>query len=246
MMSGQHSRNIPVLVRAPMMSCIRAAACGVALIFSMSAAQARTRQDEQLWINLTAMGSIKDDLIYFAEVQPRLRDGMSRTDQVILRGALGWKLTPKLSVYQGYGYIVLPVAGAPDTGEHRGFQQVSWTIGSIAGGGLSSRTRLEQRWRRGDGNAGWRLREMLRYVHPFNEEGKGSKALVYAEGFVALNGTNWGARAGFDQIRTFLGFEIPVGAKSTIEAGYLNHYVNTAGPNNRMNHVASLTLFFRH
>ncbi len=224
----------------------RVAAIGAAALLSLSAAQARTRQDEQLWVNLTAMGAIKDDLIYFAEVQPRFRDGMSRTDQVILRGALGWKLSPKLSVYQGYGYIVLPVVGAPDTGEHRSFQQVSWTIGSIAGGGFSSRTRLEQRWRPGDGDAGWRLREMLRYVRPFNEEGKGSKALVYAEGFVALNDTNWGARGGFDQLRTFLGLEIPVGAKSTIEAGYLNHYVNTAGPNNRMNHVASLTLFFRH
>ena len=30
------------------------------------------------------------------------------------------------------------------------------------------------------------------------------------EGFVALNDTDWGARGGFDQLRTFVGAELPL------------------------------------
>lgn len=216
------------------------------MLLSSGAVQAGTREDETLWLNLTAMGPVKGDLVYFAEVQPRFRDGMGKTDQVILRGALGWKLSPGVTLYQGYGHIIVPMDGRQDVRESRSFQQLSWVIGTVAGGALSSRTRLEQRWRSDGGDMGWRLREMLRYARPLAKSGKGSKALVYSEAFVAFNSTDWGAKGGFDQIRNFIGLEIPVGGKSTVEAGYLNQYIDAAGPTNRMNHALSLTLFVRH
>ena len=55
-------------------------------------AQAASSEDEQLWVNLTEMGSIKDELVYFAEMQPRLGDGVSRIDQALFRGAKGGPL----------------------------------------------------------------------------------------------------------------------------------------------------------
>lgn len=209
-------------------------------------AHAATREDEQVWLNLTAMGSIRGDLVYFAEVQPRVGDGVSRIDQALFRGALGWKAAPSLTLYQGFAHIVVPVEGGTDVNEERSFQQISWTLGKPWGGELSSRTRLEQRWRSDGTDMGWRAREMLRYEKPVRPGSDAVNALVYAEGFVALNDTDWGARAGFDQLRSFAGVELGLPGASTLEVGYLNQLVNQRAGNQRVNHIASITLFFRH
>lgn len=220
---------------------------GLAALFALvpAMAKARTSQDEQVWINLTAMGSIKGDLIYFAEIQPRIGDGVSRIDQSIFRGALGWKLSPTVSLYQGYAHVVVPIEGGKDVNEERSFQQLSWTLGKPWGGELSSRTRLEQRWRSDGDDMGWRLREMLRYEKPLKADSDAINALIYTEGFLAMNDTDWGARGGFDQLRSFIGAELGLPGKSTIEVGYLNQVINQRAGNMRVNHAASLTLFFR-
>ncbi|WP_242122683.1 DUF2490 domain-containing protein [Sphingobium sp. Sx8-8] len=209
-------------------------------------AQARTSQDEQLWLNLTAMGPVSGRLVYLAEIQPRVGDGISRLDQLILRGAVGWKLSPGLTLYQGYAHVVLPVDGGRDVNEERSFQQASWIVGKPWGGELSSRTRLEQRWRSDGDDMGWRLREMLRYEKPLKPGSNAVNALIYGEGFVALNSTDWGAKGGFDQLRSFIGAELGLGGASTAEIGYLNQYINQRAGNSRVNHVASVTIFFRH
>ncbi|MDO7835165.1 DUF2490 domain-containing protein [Sphingobium sp. HBC34] len=209
-------------------------------------ARAATREDEQLWINLTAMGSVKGKIVYFAEIQPRIGDGVSRVDQALFRGAVGWKFSPAITLYQGFAHVVVPTQGGRDVNEERSFQQLNWTLGKPWGGELSSRTRLEQRWRSDGDDMGWRLREMLRYEKPLTAGSDAVNALVYAEGFAALNDTDWGARAGFDQLRSFVGAELALPGASTIEVGYLNQVINQRAGNSRVNHVASVTLFFRH
>lgn len=209
-------------------------------------AEAATREDEQLWINLTAMGSIKDELVYFAEIQPRFGEAVSRIDQSLFRGAVGWKFSPSITFYQGFAHVVSPVDGGKDVNEERSFQQLSWTLGQPWGGELSSRTRMEQRWRSDGHDMGWRLREMIRYEKPLKQDSDTVNALVYAEGFAALNDTDWGARSGFDQLRSFIGAEIGLPGASTLEVGYLNQLINQRAGNERVNHVASITLFFRH
>ena len=224
------------------------------LILSLSAlasclgapAHAETSQDEQFWLNLTSMGSIKDDLVYFAEIQPRIGDGISRIDQALFRGAIGWKFSPSVTLYQGFAHIVVPVEGGKDVNEERSFQQINWTLGKPWAGKLSSRTRLEQRWRSDGDDMGWRLREMLRYEKPLKPGSDALNALVYAEGFIALNDTDWGVRGGFDQLRSFIGAEVGLPGASTLEVGYLNQVINQRGGDTRVNHVASVTLFFRH
>lgn len=218
---------------------------GVCTFVTGAAAHAATAEDEQVWVNLTAMGPVSGDLIYFAEIQPRFGKGASQADQTLLRGAVGWKLSPELSVYQGYAHIVLPSQGGRDVNEERSFQQISWTIAEPWADELSSRTRLEQRWRSDGNGMGWRLREMLRYEKPLKPDSQAVNALVYAEGFAALNSTDWGQRAGFDQLRSFVGAEVKLMGKSTAEIGYLNQLINQRGGNQRINHVASVTLFFR-
>lgn len=205
-----------------------------------STAIAGTNEDEQLWLNMTATGPVSGKLIYFAEIQPRFSDRASGADQTLLRGALGWKLSDRVSVYLGYARVMLDAAH-----EDRSFQQLNWTVGKLLGGELSSRTRVEQRWRSDGDDLGWRLREMARYEKPLKSNSNTLNALIYAEAFAALNSADWGAKAGFDQLRSFVGAEVGLPGASTMEIGYLNQLVNQRGGDARVNHVASITLFFR-
>lgn len=227
----------------------RALACCIAyalVLVAASPAAAETREDEQVWVNLTAMGAIAGDVVYFAEIQPRMGDGVSRLDQLLLRGAVGLKLSPSVTVYQGYAHVVVPTEGGKDVNEERSFQQLNWAMGKPWGGELTSRTRLEQRWRSDGGDTGWRLREMLRYEKPLKPGTNTVNALVYAEGFLALNDTDWGARGGFDQLRSFVGVELGVKDATTVELGYLNQVIDQTRGRTRVNHAASVSLFFRH
>jgi hypothetical protein len=218
----------------------------LAAVLLAQPAEADTTHDEQAWINLTAMGSISGDLVYFAEFQPRIGDGVSRLDALLLRGAVGWKLSPTVTLYQGYAHVVVPVEGGRDVNEERSFQQLNLALGKPWSGELSSRTRLEQRWRNDGNDMGWRLREMIRYEKPLKAQSDAVNALVYAEGFVALNDTDWGARSGFDQLRSFVGAEVGLPGASTAEIGYLNQIIDQTRGRTRMNHVAAVSVFFRH
>jgi len=207
---------------------------------------AATSEDEQAWINITATGPLTGEVIYFAELQPRFGDGPSRLDQLLLRGAVGVKLSQAVSFYQGYAHVVVPVDGGRDINEERSFQQLSANLGKPLSIELSSRTRLEQRWRSDGNGTGWRLRQMARLETPLRADSDAVNALVWSEAFIALNSTDWGARAGFDQLRTFAGLELGLAGASTIEAGYLNQIIDRPAGQTQVNHVASLTLFFRH
>lgn len=225
------------------MNILRASLAVLSLMFAAQPALAETAHDEQAWVNLTLMGSLKGKVVYFAEVQPRFGDGVSRLDQLLLRPAIGVKLSPTMTLYQGYARVITKREGARDLREHRSFQQLSWVMGKPWGGEFSTRTRLEQRWRADGDDVGHRLREMVRLEVPVASNGLA--ALGYAEGFLAFNDTDWGARSGFDQLRSFIGAEIPVVGKTTIELGYLNQLVNQTGGRRRMNHVLSFSLFAR-
>ncbi len=218
-------------------------------LVSAGPAAAQTSQDTQLWLNTTLFGT-HGDFVYFAEVQPRFGNDISRLDQLILRPAVGWKLNDALTIYQGYARVENTPAGMPSFSEDRSFQQLSWEIGEFQKFKLSSRTRFEQRWESDGRDVGFRFREQLRASHPIFDEAWGLKAVGWSEVFVALNDTDWGARAGFDQIRTFVGLEIPLQekskGKSTVEIGYLNQTVNAPAARVEVNHILSLNLFVRY
>ena len=106
-----------------------------------------------------------------------------------------------------------------------------------------SRTRLEQRFRDGGDDTGWRLRQFFKFTYPLPN--KPSVSLVgYDEMFFALNNTDWGAKSGFDRNRLFLGAAWVLGKKGRwAEIGYLNQYVNKASGRNLMEHILSVSVF---
>jgi hypothetical protein len=208
-------------------------------------ARAQTSHDEGAWINATVMRPISGRLVFFAEVQPRVTDGVSRLSQVLLRPAIGWQVSKDLTLYQGYAHVIEPLADGPDRNEDRSFQQATWNVGKIGKLEVQSRTRLEQRWRSDGNGMSLRARQMVRLEYPLRPGAQRLALLGSTEAFVGLKSADWGGSKGFDQIRTFAGFEIPIGGTSTLEAGYLNQTRDAPGRQVAMAHVASLTLFLR-
>lgn len=207
-------------------------------------ARAETSQDEQIWVQFVAQGPVAGKVVYLAELQPRYGNNASGLAQMIIRTAIGVKVSDRVTIYQGYANARTPAVGRADTVENRSFQQISWSLGNPGGVALSTRTRLEQRWLSTGDDMGWRLRQSVRAAVPFEEGGK-VKLLGSVEVFVALDDTDWGARSGLDRVRSFAGVELPFSGKSTIELGYLNQYVNGANGRDQMDHVAALNLVLR-
>lgn len=209
-----------------------------------SPARAETSHDEQVWLQVVAQGPVAGKVVYLAELQPRFGDRAKGLSQMVIRGAVGVKITDRLTIYQGYAHARTPAVGRPDASENRSFQQISWSLGNPGGVALSTRTRFEQRWLSTGDDMSWRLRQSVRGAVPIAAGGK-VKLLGSVEVFVALDDTDWGARSGLDRVRTFAGVELPFSGKSTIELGYLNQYVNGANGRDLMDHVAAINLMLR-
>lgn len=199
--------------------------------------------DNQAWLNATGQYRLNGRLLLWAEAQGRFGEDASRLTQSIIRPGLGWQAAPKVSLWAGYARITNHQPGK-DQAEDRLWQQALWNIGPMLGGTVTSRSRLEQRWVDGGGDTGWRVRQFLKYERPFRPGGDASLVLT-SETFVALNDADWGARSGFDQMRNFVGVGLSVAPKMRVEAGYLNQYINRPGDNDRMNHIASVSLLKR-
>jgi len=223
---------------------VLAAILAGAALFSPGAARADDIHDGQGWLNVTATGALKGRLMGWGEVQGRFGNDASRLSQSILRPGLGYQVNKDLTIWAGYGRITNHNVG-PDVGEDRLWQQVSWTAGKLGRATVSTRTRLEQRFVETGSDTGWRLRHLFKYDLPLRPGGT-TNFVITSETFVALDDTDWGARAGFDQIRNFVGLGFPVAAKTRLEAGYMNQYINRRGPDDQMNHIASLNLFVRY
>jgi hypothetical protein len=208
-------------------------------------AQAQTTHDEGAWINATVIGSVDGPVVFFAEVQPRINDGVSRLTQLLLRPAIGYAVSDDLTIYQGYARVIDAVENGPNLKEDRLFQQVTWNVGKIGKLEVQSRTRLEERWRSDGDGMSLRVRQMMRFEYPLAPGRRRVAALGWSEAFVGLKSAQWGGVEGFDQLRSFAGVEIPLPGTSTLEAGYLNQTRDAPGRSVNMVHVASLTLFIR-
>jgi hypothetical protein len=209
---------------------------------SVSAAQA-VEQDEQSWTLLTAQGHPAEKVRLYGELQPRLTLPDLKVDRMLWRGAVGYDLSPSLSLWAGYGWT--PLYGDKSFGggfrnEQRGFLQLLSTMKPM-GGTLVNRTRLEDRLIEG-ADPSFRLRHMLRYTHAF-EAGSPWLWAAHDEAFVNLNAAG-GQKAlsqGFDQNRLYVGVDRVIG-QVTLEAGYLMNYMHRATmPEDLLGHVLLLS-----
>ncbi len=198
-------------------------------------------QDVQSWNTLLLQGPVDGKLLLWAELQPRFTNDADRLGQFVARGALGVRLKNDIDLHAGYHFQHNSPATGRSSTEHRLWQQImAPVIRREDGFALITRWRLEQRTFEGASDTGLRLRMMWRVQQPLN--GKGSAGpLIMSETFVALNSTDWGARSGLDQQRSFVGWLQPLGKRLNLEAGYMHQYINRPG-RNPGNHVVNITL----
>jgi len=200
-------------------------------------------EERQAWLAAFASGPISSDsrVLGWIDAHARFRDDGETLDTVILRPGIGWRVNARLDVWAGYARIEGRRAGR-DLEEERAWQQATYPLAEWAGGRLTGRTRLEQRFRDTGDDTGWRLRQFLRYGRPF--AGTDFGIVVSNEAFFGLNQADWGQRSGFDQNRALIGGYFQPRKSLRIEAGYLNQYIRVPGrTQDRALHNLSLTVF---
>jgi hypothetical protein len=220
---------------------MQATACGVAALVSTGAA-ANTVDDVQVWTTLSASGSIKGDLVGQIDLNARTSIDPGRVLQTLARSTIGYRVTPSLTLSLGYGHITGFRLNQRDLAEERLYQQLQVTLGNLGNATVSTRVRLEQRFVRPGHDVGWRYRQLLRAQMPLRHAGPA--LVVQVEPFFALNSTDWGARAGFDHVRTMVGVNVPLAKALTVESGYQLQYVRGVA-SDRLNHVVPITLSWR-
>ncbi|MEO0531389.1 MAG: DUF2490 domain-containing protein [Planctomycetota bacterium] len=211
---------------------------------------ADTLDDTGLWFAAFGNGrfkSLPDDspVRWWFDAHYRLRDDSDGFNQSILRPGAGVEIAEDQVLWAGYAWIrTSPTSGAEDFDEHRFWQQ--WTATPSCGDWyFLHRSRFEQRWVELGDDVGLRWRQLGRAQKVLSDCPQWSLVL-WDEIFFHLNDTDWGAEAGLDQNRAFLGFGYKrcKEARGRIEVGYLNQYINRQGSEDGMNHILSINYFF--
>lgn len=191
--------------------------------------------DSQFWSTATATGTIGEARAWLWSIEghARFSDDNNGVEQTLFRPALGYRVRDGLDLWAGYARVTTH-RDEDDIEEERFWQQAHYDVAAVAGGEVSGRTRLEQRFRESGGDVGWRLRQHFRYSRPI--EGADVSAFASNEVLWTLNETDWGQDGGFDQNRTALGVSWRVNDAVRIEGGYMIQYLNRVSGADRVSH----------
>lgn len=236
-----------ILCRAEMIRSAAAARLGLVVLPTFIAlaavrpAAGQTLTDERVWTGVSVQGRPARDSPWRwqGEGQVRTRDRSSEIDQLIGRIALGRDLPGHTNAFLGYTRAATLVSGGGTTGEHRVFEQFTWTHGG-ARGAVSFRTRFEQRFIENNSGMSTRVREQFRVSRPWSA-GSRTTIVGWDEVMFHANTTTRNAR-GFDQNRAFVGLGRGLGGPARLEIGYLNQFIRSHVGPDHANHVLSAIL----
>jgi hypothetical protein len=171
----------------------------------------------------------------YVEAQPRIGHDFL---VLILRSAIGYRLTKRFTIWQGYGWQ--PTIQPDFRNENRIFQQGLYEI-KFKNLSLNSRTRLEERWLEDSHGTAFRARHQIRLAYPLT---KSKKWLVVSsdELFINLNSVDNGPQGGFDQNRAYVGISRMLHKHANLELGYLAQFINLHHGQSRLNHALMLSL----
>jgi hypothetical protein len=221
----------------------RPASC-FALMLAASPAPALAAEDGQIWTSFTASGPVSGDFALWADVQLRFGDDASRLTQSVYRLGAGYAPSADVAFYAGYARSISHRENGPDQLENRLWQQAGYPLGRFGNVQLSGRTRIEQRMVEGADDTGWRLRQQVKVMVPIARDGR-IRFAASAELLYNLDSTDWGARAGMDQFRSFVGVNLPLRPGLAVEFGYLNQIQSRSGGPDQMNHIAQAAFSYR-
>ena len=138
-----------------------------------------------------------------------------------------------------------------------GFRRVDFFNGNIAAsenrfrqhivgkfGRFNMRLRLDERFSDAGSGIGFRIRPLLRYNVPLNDQGL--NLFISHESFILPNTTKWGQRSGYERMRNLVGAAFPIGPDINFDLGYLNQYRLARGTAPAiMEHALALQLTYK-
>lgn len=211
---------------------------------------AQVVDDAGVWYALFADGDVcdtpgPDNFKWWFDGHARFFDDAGGFGQSIVRPGIGYALSDHCTAWAGYGWIRTSPASRPDFDEHRIWQQLTGST-PLGPGTLGVRSRLEQRFLETGSDTGWRFRQLVSYRQPLAHSERYS-LVAWDECFIHLCDTDWGANAGFDQNRLFLGIgrTCDAAGRTRIEIGYLNQFVHLPGRDDLSNHLLSINYYTR-
>ena len=178
---------------------------------------------------------------YWFDAQARYFDPGSGTNQWLVRPGVGYEIREGVKVWAGYARIRSRGRTGLVANENRYWQQIDWRAGQMLGGQVTLRVRLEQRSIDIGDDLGVVLRFATKYVRPISANGD-TRLIVGLEPFIDLRDTDWGGDAGMGQNRTYLGLSRRISNKLTLEVGYMHQYIFRDSGEDRLNHLALLSI----
>lgn len=195
----------------------------VAILTSLASSPALATSDNQLWATTALTVKLSNKWALAEEVATRISDNRKGLYEIEANTLVGYRFNKKVSLWAGYTHDPQYAGGNFRVMEHRAREQLVFdNLGTIGGGKLSGRLRLEQRWREGVDGTGWRFRPYLKYSLPVH----GRTALNFStEPFFNLNTTSYQSTHGLDRVRNLVTVSTPVTKALTAEAGYMNQHI---------------------
>jgi hypothetical protein len=217
-------------------------------LWTISSAQGQI-QDAGLWLGAFSQGefsapALRDrDARWWFDANTRFLGESYPLLQSVIRPGIGRQLNDEQSIWVGYAWIGESIPGI-DFHENRIWEQ--WSLTQDYGDTtVLFRSRLEQRFVSVGNDAGWRFRQMIRLQRPFRGHDK-LMWVAWDEIFFHLNNTDWGARAGYNQNRVFVGIgrEPRLTGRRRTEIGYLYQQINVPEDGADLsNHILSVNIF---
>lgn len=214
------------------------------LLCTAAPALAQTDTDSQLWLTASASTDITDNIDITLETVLRFGSDADGLYEGEYGGDLGYTTEGGIKFSAGYMRVPQYSRAGVTAIEDRARQAISFGVGEFAGGKLSARVRIEERWRNTGSDTGFRFRPKLTWVRPFTPKGK-TALVVSHESLIELNDTDWGQSAGYDRMRNFIGIATPLIDGVKVEGGYLNQWgVKRDGDPASVDHALSLSLAY--
>ncbi len=199
--------------------------------------------DFQIWSPVYLSYSYTDKIQGWYEVQPRFGENATRVNQLLLRTAMGFRMTKSWSIWQGYAWT--PSFEPGFVNENRIYQQVVYAQ-KLSAFDVMSRTRLEQRWIQHVSGTAIRFRTLLRGRFPL-DDARDWGLVTQNEIFFNLNSPTNGPGDGFDQNRFFFGLNKKINEHLSVDGGYQLQAINTSESSlfNTLNHIILMQFFFK-
>ena len=195
-----------------------------------STAFADIDQRTKSWTNMDITGAVfnSDRWVYDLFSQARYNFAPGQYEQSRIEPALGYKITPNISLWLGDS-VIIPNANNVIR-SNRIWQQLLWNVIPNNPVTIISRTRLEERQNYAEPQWSYVLRERLMVILP-QIPTTPFAPVAFDELFVNLNHPNWVNSQVINENRIFAGVRILFKKTVSLDVGYLNQYVCSATTN---------------